>query len=140
MKTLNRIANPFLKWLLRSPLHVLLSNALMLITVTGRKSGKAYTTPVQYKHDDGAVLVISALDRTWWKNVRGGAPVTLHLRGRLQHGHAVCVEDSAAVAALARRMYPNLAPERLARFVEGKVVIRVQIQPDGTNAAVEGNV
>jgi deazaflavin-dependent oxidoreductase (nitroreductase family) len=139
MKTLNRIANPFLRWLLRSPLHALLSGALMLITVTGRKSGRAYTTPVQYKRDGDAVLVISAHDRTWWKNVRGGAPVTLHLRGRLQHGRAEAVEDSAAVAALARRMYPGLAPERLAHFAQGKVVIRIQIQPDGADAAGEGN-
>ena len=40
--------NDFMAWVLRSPFHGMLSNGMMLITVTGRKTGKAYTTPVGY--------------------------------------------------------------------------------------------
>jgi hypothetical protein len=40
--------NDFMSWFLRSPLHGLLSNGMMLLTVTGRKTGKKYTTPVGY--------------------------------------------------------------------------------------------
>ena len=38
----------FVAWLLRSPFHGMLSNGMMLITVSGRKTGKKYTTPVDY--------------------------------------------------------------------------------------------
>lgn len=40
--------NDFMAWVLRSPFHGMLSNGMMLITITGRKTGKTYTTPVGY--------------------------------------------------------------------------------------------
>lgn len=47
-RLLNRIANPVVTWLLRSSLHGILSGSTLLITVTGRKSGRIYTIPVNY--------------------------------------------------------------------------------------------
>ena len=34
--------NDFMVWVLRSPFHGMLSNGMMLITITGRKTGKTY--------------------------------------------------------------------------------------------------
>ena len=39
----NMTGNDFITWVLRSPFHGMLSNGMMLITVTGRKTGKKYT-------------------------------------------------------------------------------------------------
>jgi hypothetical protein len=44
---MNKIANPFVRLILRSPLHGLFSAALLLITYLGRKSAKEYTLPCQ---------------------------------------------------------------------------------------------
>lgn len=73
--------NDFMAWVLRSPFHGLLSNGMMLITVTGCKTGKKYTTPVGYYREDGTLWVLTNRDRTWWKNLRGGAQVFLLLKG-----------------------------------------------------------
>ena len=72
--------NNVMSWILRSPLHGMLSNGMMLITVTGRKTGKAYTTPVGYYRNDGYLWVLTSRDRTWWKNLQGGAEVDLLLK------------------------------------------------------------
>jgi hypothetical protein len=40
--------NDFMAWVLRSPFHGMLSGGMLLVTVTGRKTGKAYTLPVEY--------------------------------------------------------------------------------------------
>jgi len=45
---MNRFANPVVKWILRSRLHRLLSAHLLLISVTGRRTGRVYTIPVGY--------------------------------------------------------------------------------------------
>ena len=74
--------NFFIEWLLRSPFHGMLSNGMMLITVTGRRTGKKFTTPISYYESDGYLWTVSSRDRTWWKNLQGGAEVLLHLRGR----------------------------------------------------------
>lgn len=89
---------------LRSPLHPLLSGQIMLITYTGRKSGAIFTTPVNYVPDEDVLWIVSARDRTWWRNARGGLAVSLHLRGRDVPATAVAVESEAAVAKALERI------------------------------------
>ena len=90
--------NDFIKFILRSPLHGLFSGNMMLITVIGRKSGHAITTPVNYYSDGDALWVISIRNRTWWRNVRGGAEVTLRFQGRDVKARAEAILDEQAVA------------------------------------------
>ncbi|HTO45546.1 MAG TPA: nitroreductase/quinone reductase family protein [Burkholderiales bacterium] len=75
------VINPAVRFLLRSPIHWLWSGSLMLITFTGRRTGKAYTTPVRYLESGDAVWVFTGLETRWWKNLGGGATVSLRIRG-----------------------------------------------------------
>jgi deazaflavin-dependent oxidoreductase (nitroreductase family) len=87
-----------MKLVLRSPVHGMVSKTILLITFTGRKSGKTYTTPVSYSQFDDQVYVFT--HATWWKNLRSGTPVTLRLRGREVRGLAEPVaEDKQVIAA-----------------------------------------
>ena len=91
------ILNKTMKFVLRSPLHGMVSGYLTLITFTGRKSGKTYTTPVSYCRKGDQVLIFTHAN--WWKNLRGGAPVQLRLKGKDHRGTAVPVaEDKASIA------------------------------------------
>jgi deazaflavin-dependent oxidoreductase (nitroreductase family) len=90
--------NKTMKLILRSPLHGLISKYILLITFTGRKSGKTYTTPVSYSQQEDQVIIFTHAN--WWKNLRGGAPVTLRIRGREFQGLAEpVVEDKQTIAA-----------------------------------------
>lgn len=92
------ILNRAMKRVLRSPMHGLVSKYLLLLTFAGRKSGKTYTTPVSYSQYDDQVTIFT--HATWWRNLRGEAPVTLRIRGRELQGVAEPVaEDKQAVAA-----------------------------------------
>ena len=89
--------NKTMKFILRSPLHGMISKYLTLITFTGRKSGKTYTTPVSYSQQDDQVTIFTHAN--WWKNLGIGAQVSLRLRGRELQGMAQPVaEDKQAVA------------------------------------------
>jgi hypothetical protein len=85
--------NPGISWILRSPLHFLLSPGLMLISVTGRRSGRRYTIPVGYQRDgDGLFVMVShARRKQWWRNYREPGPVELRLCGRELRGRATVV-------------------------------------------------
>jgi deazaflavin-dependent oxidoreductase (nitroreductase family) len=96
---LNTIGNPFMKLILRSPLHGLVSGSIMLITFTGRKSGKLYTTPVGYTREGDILTFFSYRARTWWRNLRGGAAVTVRLKGHDQGGTADAITDEERVSA-----------------------------------------
>lgn len=91
--------NDFMSWVLRSPLHGLLSNEMMLITVTGRKTGRKYTTPVSYYRQNGYLWVMTSRDRTWWKNLKGGTEVSLLLRRQPVSAFAEPELDLEAVQA-----------------------------------------
>ena len=89
--------NDFMSWVLRSPLHGMLSDGMMLITVTGRKTGKTYTTPVGFYEEDGYLWVVTSRDRTWWRNLQGGANVNLLLKRKPAAGFAETELDGKAV-------------------------------------------
>ena len=89
--------NRVMSGLLRSPLHGLVSKTIMLISFTGRKSGKIYTTPISYYRKGD--LVTAFTRARWSKNLTGGAPVTLRIKNVDYQGQANIVsEDKAAVA------------------------------------------
>lgn len=91
--------NDFMSWVLRSSFHGMLSNGMMLITVTGRKTGKKYTTPVGYYQEDGYLWILTSRDRTWWKNLQGGAEVSLLLKQQTMKAFADTELEYALIEA-----------------------------------------
>lgn len=85
--------NPLFAALLRSPLHPLLSPGLVLLTVTGRHSGRRYSIPVGYqRHGDELVVMVSeARRKKWWRNYYEPGPVSVRLRGQDRSGRAELV-------------------------------------------------
>ena len=94
-----KIANPVMGALLRSPLHRLLSNGLMLLSFQGRKTGKRFTIPVGYLQQGNRLYIFS--HSGWWKNLLG-RPVTVRLRGKDVRGIARRLEDKQAIADIVR--------------------------------------
>jgi hypothetical protein len=106
--------NPLIAWVLRSPLHPLLDRGLLMLRVTGRRTGRQYWIPVGYQHDGRTitVLVSKAPRKRWWRNYRDPGPVDVLLRGRTLHGraHVVPTESSTFQEAVERtlRRVPGL--------------------------------
>ncbi|MFI6318723.1 nitroreductase/quinone reductase family protein [Nonomuraea sp. NPDC050556] len=73
-----------------------MSRNTMIMRVVGRKSGRTYTFPVRYQRHEDTITCYT--DSGWWKNLRGGAPVTVLVRGRQLHGTAHPVTDKELVA------------------------------------------
>ncbi len=89
--------NKAMKFVLRSPLHALVSKSVLLISFTGRVSGKTFTTPVSYSQSGDRVTVFT--HAAWWKNLRGDTPITLRIRGQELVGFAEPVAgDKPAIA------------------------------------------
>ncbi len=120
----NRLGNPILSALLRSPLHAMAGDGIMLVSVTGRRSGRVYTTPVNYLRYGETLMIISLRKRTWWRNLRGGAEVGVRLRGQARRGQATLSEGDPEVAVLLGRI--------LARIPAYARLLGVRMRPDGT--------
>jgi deazaflavin-dependent oxidoreductase (nitroreductase family) len=125
---MTKLANGTVSGLLRSPLHGLVSQRVMLFTVSGRKSGRLYTTPVNYFREGDTITVVSRVHRTWWRNLRGGAAVAMRVRGKDLKGLAeVVVDDKEAVARALLAVHPRYSAERAARRAEDRVLVRIKV-------------
>jgi deazaflavin-dependent oxidoreductase (nitroreductase family) len=85
--------NPAVKLLLRSPLHGLISGGVLLLSYKGRKTGKSYHVPLSYVKDEEDLLILTFKRRTWWRNLKGGAPVSVRYKGQDRKAVAEPVED-----------------------------------------------
>lgn len=125
---MNSFANTFVKPLLKSPLHPLMSRKLVLITYTGRKSGKEYTLPVEYTQHERTLTILTWKERTWWKNLEGGTPVTVRLQGKTVKGKAAVHHyDKDHAARFLKKRMPTWTDEQVAKKVESAVVVTIHL-------------
>ena len=146
-----QLFNRLVSVVLRSPLHGFagLSRFAMLLTYTGVRSGRRYTLPLAYIREGETITTFALFTNTvWWKNLRGGVPVTLRLEGQEQPGVATVSTDPEAVTAgllafhadspaMSSRGYyavPRLADgsvdlPALRALAPSRVMIQIQIQP-----------
>lgn len=145
--------NPFVVALLRSPMHGLLDKQVLLLTFTGRKSGRAYTIPVEYSGESDILTIWSG--HRWCANLRGGAPVEVRLRGRQRTAWADVIDDPDELLAEVDRyvaryglkgaglrigvvldMQPPLSRDELAEALRGRVVIRLMLDGHARQVAM----
>jgi len=124
MSRMNTIANSVVGLVLRSPVHRMLDRTLVLVTYRGRRSGREYTLPVQYVRENRCVYIVvgEAEKKTWWRNLRGGAPVRLVLDGQVMAGQAEVWEGGreadliGGALTLYLRRFPAAAASRHIRL------------------------
>ena len=134
--------NPVVAWLLRSPLHPLLSGALMLLEVTGRRTGRRYWIPVGYQRDGNTITVLAsrAPRKQWWRNFREPRPVAVLVRGRTLHGWAELVPPESdafrmAIETTLRRL-PGVGGQFGIRYDRGTGLTASQCRAVAINGAV----
>ncbi len=127
-----RAVNVPMRAVLGLPFATPLSGNLMLISYTGRKSGKAYRQPVSYARD-GETLLTPGGGR-WTLNLGGGRPVRIRLRGRDVTARPELVTDPAEV----ERLLEVIAREnpRAVRFIPIPRRPDGRLDPDALDAAL----
>jgi deazaflavin-dependent oxidoreductase (nitroreductase family) len=104
-----RLANTFVRAVLRSPAHRLLGDSLVLVTYTGRRSGSTFTIPVMYAEDGGDLLVYvgHSLEKVWWRNLRKAANVRVRVRGRELAGTGAAIPGTPEIESVYLERFPR---------------------------------
>ena len=136
-----KVMNKIPAAILRSPLHPLVSGKYLLLSFTGRKSGRRYTTPVAYLREGDAFLMTT--DSPWWKNLRqgevgAGVPVIARVEGREYEGIGEAVTDHAEITRVLGRFLE--AQPGYGKFVGVKRGAGGRVDPSGVEAAARGRV
>lgn len=96
------VINVPMRLILGLPFATPLSRQLMLLYLTGRKSGKKYVQPVSYVPDGDALLTPGG--GRWKLNVKPGECVRARLRGRDVLARPELIRDLDQIEQLLRRM------------------------------------
>ncbi|MFD5824294.1 hypothetical protein [Lentzea sp. NPDC060358] len=74
----------------------LVRKGITVVSYTGRKSGRTFSTPVGYQRKGDFIDIRVAMpdSKSWWRNFSGeGGPLTLELDGAQRTGHATSHRD-----------------------------------------------
>jgi len=125
----------------------ILGRIILLLTTTGRKSGKRRTTPLQYEEIDGILYLGSARGpkADWVRNIAADSHVEVRVKNRHFHGLGELITDPIRIADyLQTRLerHPRMvgammrvhdlppAPSRTQLEELGKSLVVIAIQPE----------
>lgn len=117
-----RWLNALMRGMLRTPgLQRVVGRSTALITFTGRRTGRTFTTPASYVRTNGQVVLSSHVTRQWWRNLATRPTVRLRLAGRDVVGTATVLTGTDAIPALTTywQSQPRLARAMGVELVEG---------------------
>jgi hypothetical protein len=125
--------------ILRSPAHRLLDRRLIVLSFTGRRSGRPVSLPVAYARDrDDLVVFVGRHDeKRWWRSFRDGWPVAVRLQGRDLTGVGRAVTADRRTRDVYERQHPRAAGQ-VAREHVPLFVRLEQLRPVGSGGAPEG--
>lgn len=90
-----------------SPLGPWLKRSLTIVTYTGRRSGRTFSTPVAFRRDGDRVIigVMMPERKRWWRNfLDGGGPIMIELDGANRAGHATAEQDAKGQVVVSVRL------------------------------------
>jgi deazaflavin-dependent oxidoreductase (nitroreductase family) len=89
-----KAAMSFQVWLLRRGWLGSLGNEIMVITVTGRKTGRQYSTPIGFLRD-GETIVALSRGSNWYKNAVATGQATIEIKQHKMDVRVAAVNDQA---------------------------------------------
>ena len=75
--------NPIMIFILRSPFHFFVSHSVLVLYVTGAKTGKKYFIPVSFfEHRKGLLTCVTDKPNIWWRNLTSIDEIKILFKGK----------------------------------------------------------
>ncbi|MBV8785591.1 MAG: hypothetical protein JOZ00_02765 [Mycobacterium sp.] len=112
---LMRIVNPLLRFLLRTPLAGAARKQLMVLSFTGRKTGRVFSIPLSAHVIDGQLYALTGA--SWKQNFRGGAESQVVYDGKTTVMRGELLRDRETVSDLYLRCAESYGVQRAQRMI-----------------------
>jgi hypothetical protein len=110
-----RLVNPILSFLLRTPLAGPARKQLMVLSFSGRKTGRPYSIPLSAHVIDNDLYALSGA--AWKQNFQGGAPAEVVYDGKTTAMHGELIRDRATVSDLYLKCVQSYGLQRAQRMI-----------------------
>jgi deazaflavin-dependent oxidoreductase (nitroreductase family) len=114
---------------------------VLLLTTTGRKSGKPRVTPLQYEEIDGDIYIASArgTKSDWFRNIVANPKVKVRVKSRQFEGEGEPITDPSRIAdflEIRLQRHPKMVGAIMQREGVSKKPNRVELENYATNRAI----
>ena len=90
-----------------------MGNEIMVITTTGRKTGRSYSTPIGYLRDGSGVIALNPVGGSnWYKNALNNKQARLEIKGKTYQAQAAPIVDPEE----RKKIFERYRQERAKRF------------------------
>ena len=110
-----RLVNPMLRSLLHTPLAGSARKQLMVLSFTGRKTGRPYSIPLSAHVIDNDLYALTG--NSWKQNFRGGAAAEVVYDGKTTAMRGELIRDRAIVSDLYLRSVQSYGIQRAQRMI-----------------------
>jgi hypothetical protein len=110
-----KLVNPMLSFLLRTPLAGPARKQLMVLSFTGRKTGRPYSIPVSAHVIDNDLYALTGAP--WKQNFRGGAAAEVVYDGKTTAMRGELIRDRGVVSDLFLRCAEGYGVQRAQRMI-----------------------
>lgn len=107
--------NPIVRYVLRTPLAGPLRDQMMVVSFTGRKSGRRYSIPLSAHRIDNTLYAITSAP--WKHNFRDGADAEVLHNGNTTAMRGELIQDPSTVADLSRRVAESYGVKQAQRMM-----------------------
>ena len=119
-----RTLNPIVRFLVRTPLAGPLREQMMVVSFTGRKTGRRFSIPLSAHRIDNDLYAITSAG--WKHNFRDGADAEVLHKGKTTAMRGELISDPAVVADLCKRVAESYGGKRAQlmmglKFRDGRV-------------------
>lgn len=112
---LMRLINPLMRFVLKTPFAGAARKQFMVLSFTGRKTGRAYSIPLSAHVIDGQLYALTG--SPWKQNFRDGGPVEVVHDGATAAMRGELIRDRAVVSDLLVRAARGYGPVRAQRMI-----------------------
>jgi hypothetical protein len=117
-RAVQKVVNPIMQLLLRTPVMGAARKQLMVVSFNGRKTGRRYSFPLSAYQIDNDLYALS--DAAWTRNFRDGATAQVLHDGKTTTMRGELIQDGAAVADLYRRFAESKGVKNAQRMMAMK--------------------
>ena len=110
-----RIANPVMRFLLGTPVAGSLRDQMMVVSFSGRKTGRRYSIPLSAHRIHNDLYAITSAP--WKHNFRDGAAAEVLHKGKTTTMRGELIQNHAVVADVCRRCAESYGVKRAQRMM-----------------------
>ena len=125
-ESLMRLMNPFIELFLKSPFHQILSSRALLLEFTGRRTGRAFGSPLRYVRANRRNRCFPSRETQWWRNL-----IEKEMARAIVASRGIDVSTQVVIGATEKEILTNALRSYIGAYPQDAAFHNIKLDKDG---------